>query len=253
MDTEKSLSAFPKLFVKKVVSSGLSPGLCCLGAARGRQKSKGTVMRYVTVSTALALSIAAFSSSIPASAEQDDKIPVVYSFSSQSSAPTKVRVAQHAVMTQESVRPRNASAHNKPAVRQNRQQPSETKPAVRFPRMFASADPVSEARRWIGTNPTDRNSLWCARFMNFVLERSGYEGTGSDAAKSFASYGRRVSGPQVGAIAVMTRGKNGGHVGIVSGFDSAGNPVIISGNSRGRLVAEHAYPRNRIYAYVLPR
>jgi uncharacterized protein (TIGR02594 family) len=119
--------------------------------------------------------------------------------------------------------------------------------------MFASADPVSEARRWIGTNPTDRNSLWCARFMNFVLERSGYEGTGSDAARSFASYGRRVSGPQVGAIAVMTRGKNGGHVGIVSGFDSAGNPVIISGNSRGRLVAEHAYPRNRIYAYVLPR
>ena len=66
--------------------------------------------------------------------------------------------------------------------------------------------------------------------MNFVLERSGYSGTNSDAAKSFASYGVRVRGPQVGAIAVMTRGKNGGHVGVVSGIDSSGNPIVISGN-----------------------
>jgi uncharacterized protein (TIGR02594 family) len=124
--------------------------------------------------------------------------------------------------------------------------------AARAPRMFASADPVSEARRWIGSNPTSRNSLWCATFMNFVLERSGYSGTGSDAARSFASYGQRIPGPQVGAIAVMTRGKNGGHVGIVSGFDASGNPIIISGNHNKR-VGEGVYPRGRIYAYVLPR
>jgi uncharacterized protein (TIGR02594 family) len=121
----------------------------------------------------------------------------------------------------------------------------------RMPKLFASSDPVSEARRWIGTNPTDRNSLWCARFMNFVLERSGYEGTGSDAAKSFASYGRRISGPQIGAIAVLTRGKNGGHVGIVSGIDERGNPIIISGN-HGHRVGEGVYPRSRVVTYVLP-
>jgi uncharacterized protein (TIGR02594 family) len=85
-----------------------------------------------------------------------------------------------------------------------------------------------------------------------VLERSGYQGTGSDAANSFASYGRRVSGPQVGAIAVMTRGKNGGHVGIVSGVDASGNPIIISGN-HGHRVGEGVYPRGRVYAYVLPK
>jgi uncharacterized protein (TIGR02594 family) len=110
---------------------------------------------------------------------------------------------------------------------------------------------VAEARRWIGTNPTSRRSLWCGAFMNFVLERSGHEGTGSDLAKSFASIGRRVSGPQVGAIAVMSR-RGGGHVGVVSGIDSAGNPIIISGNSRGRRVAEGTYPRGRVYAYVMP-
>src|SRR5262249_38655743 len=70
-------------------------------------------------------------------------------------------------------------------------------------------DLIAEARKYLGTNPTDRAKLWCARFMNFVLARAGYAGTGSDAAKSFAYYGRRISEPRVGAIAVLMRGKNG--------------------------------------------
>ncbi|MGD9925577.1 MAG: TIGR02594 family protein, partial [Pseudorhodoplanes sp.] len=110
---------------------------------------------------------------------------------------------------------------------------------------------VAEARRYLGTNPTGRSRLWCGRFMNLVLERSGRKGTGSDMARSFANYGSRISGPQVGAIAVMSRGKGGGHVGIVSGVDAKGNPIIISGN-HGRTVAESTYPRGRVYAYVMP-
>ena len=110
---------------------------------------------------------------------------------------------------------------------------------------------VAEARRWIGTNPTTRATLWCARFMNFVLERLGLPGTASDVAKSFASYGKRLEGPKVGAIAVMNRGKSGGHVGVVSGFDKDGDPIIISGNY-SRRVAEAVYERSRIIAYVSP-
>ena len=113
------------------------------------------------------------------------------------------------------------------------------------------SDLVAEARRWLGGhNPTSRRTLWCATFMNFVLARTGHSGTGSDAANSFASYGHRVSGPQVGAIAVMTR-KGGGHVGVVSGVDASGNPVIISGNNANQ-VREAAYKGGRIYAYVMP-
>lgn len=113
------------------------------------------------------------------------------------------------------------------------------------------SDIVAEARRWLGPhNPTHRRSLWCAAFMNFVLERTGHRGTGSDMARSFASYGHRVSGPRVGAIAVMTR-RGGGHVGVVSGFDSSGNPIIISGNY-GNRVRESTYAGGRIYAYVMP-
>jgi len=87
--------------------------------------------------------------------------------------------------------------------------------------------------------------------MNMVLQRSGHSTTGSDMARSFASYGRRVSGPQVGAIAVMSRGRGGGHVGVVSGLDGRGNPIVVSGN-HGHRVAESVYSKSRIYAYVMP-
>ena len=68
----------------------------------------------------------------------------------------------------------------------------------------SSSNVVAEARRHLGGNPTGRGRLWCARFVNMVLQHSGHRGTGSDMASSFAKYGQRVSGPQVGAIAVMT-------------------------------------------------
>jgi uncharacterized protein (TIGR02594 family) len=114
-----------------------------------------------------------------------------------------------------------------------------------------SSGVVSEARRYLGGNPTGRGSLWCARFMNLVLQHSGYRGTGSDMANSFAHYGQRVSGPQVGAIAVMSRGRRGGHVGIITGIDASGNPIMISGNN-GNRVREAPVSRGRIYAYVMP-
>jgi uncharacterized protein (TIGR02594 family) len=116
---------------------------------------------------------------------------------------------------------------------------------------FGSSNVVTEARRYLGGNPTGRGSLWCARFMNMVLQHTGHRGTGSDMANSFASYGQRVSGPQVGAIAVMTRGRSGGHVGIITGVDDKGNPIMISGNN-GNRVKEAPISRGRIYAYVMP-
>jgi uncharacterized protein (TIGR02594 family) len=108
---------------------------------------------------------------------------------------------------------------------------------------------VSEARKYIGTNPTRRGSLWCGAFMDLVLKRTGHAG-GGNLASAYARYGTRVAGPQVGAIAVMGR-RGGGHVGVVSGVDANGNPTIVSGN-HNHTVAEEVYPASRIQAYVLP-
>jgi uncharacterized protein (TIGR02594 family) len=114
---------------------------------------------------------------------------------------------------------------------------------------FSSNELVSEARKYIGTNPTGRGSLWCGAFMDLVLKRTGHTG-GGNLASAYAHYGTRVSGPQVGALAVMGR-RGGGHVGVVSGIDANGNPIIISGN-HNHTTAESVYPRGRIAAYVMP-
>ncbi len=108
---------------------------------------------------------------------------------------------------------------------------------------------VAEARKYIGTNPTGRSSLWCGAFMDMVLRRTGHQG-GGNLALGYTHYGHRVAGPQVGAIAVMGR-NGGGHVGVVSGIDANGNPIIVSGN-HNHTVAESVYPRSRISAYVMP-
>jgi uncharacterized protein (TIGR02594 family) len=110
---------------------------------------------------------------------------------------------------------------------------------------------IAEARKYLGTNPTHRRQLWCAAFMNFILAKLGYPGTHSDAARSFIHYGRRIRGPRIGAIAVLSRGKDGGHVGVVTGFDKHHNPILISGNFN-RSVGIGVHARSRVIAYVEP-
>ena len=110
---------------------------------------------------------------------------------------------------------------------------------------------IAEARKYLNTNPTRRSRLWCATFMNFILAKLGYPGTRSDLARSFVHYGRRIPGPRVGAIAVLSRGKEGGHVGVVTGVDKHGNPILISGNFNRR-VGIGVHPRSRVLAYVVP-
>src|SRR3989344_5606695 len=124
------------------------------------------------------------------------------------------------------------------------------------PSMTFGSSLVTEARKYLGTNPTGRGSLWCGAFMDLVLKRTGHKG-GGNLASAYARYGTRVSGPRVGAIAVMGR-QGGGHVGIVTGVDPNGNPIVLSRNTWNRktggrrTVAEGVYPKNRGDAHALP-
>ena len=89
-----------------------------------------------------------------------------------------------------------------------------------------SNDLVSEARKYIGTNPTGRGSLWCGAFMDLVLKRTGHPG-GGNLAWGYAHYGTRVSGPQVGAIAVMGR-----TAAAMSAWSAASMPTAIRSSCR---------------------
>ncbi|MGN6462225.1 MAG: TIGR02594 family protein [Pseudolabrys sp.] len=111
-----------------------------------------------------------------------------------------------------------------------------------------------EALRWRGHTAKQigvPSQLWCADFMNFVLKRVGGKGTGSRAARSFLKYGKLLDGPRVGAIAILYRGPNNGHVGVVRGTDGQGNPILVSGN-HGPTVMQSVYPKERVLGYVMP-
>jgi uncharacterized protein (TIGR02594 family) len=110
-------------------------------------------------------------------------------------------------------------------------------------------DLIAEARKYIGRNPTGWGSEWCGRFLDMVLRKTGRKG-GGNLARGYLKYGRHLPGPQIGAIAVFSR-RGGGHVGIVTGVDSNGNPIVISGNYNDR-VAVAAYPASRVLGYVDP-
>jgi len=131
---------------------------------------------------------------------------------------------------------------------------SRTDAAVAAAQVPGAAALLLEALRWRGRTANQiglPSQLWCADFMNFVIKRAGAKGTQSRAARSFLQYGRILDEPRVGAIAVFSRGRNSGHVGVVRGTDGAGNPIIVSGN-HASAVRESVYPKGRVLAYVMP-
>lgn len=109
---------------------------------------------------------------------------------------------------------------------------------------------LDHAMKDVGTNPTGWKRLWCAKSLNMWLERSGKRGCGGNTAVSCLNAGRKLSGPQVGAIAVMKH-----HVGIVKEVHGK-HVTLVSGNNSGRSGARKVgvskYARGRVMAYVWP-
>jgi len=102
------------------------------------------------------------------------------------------------------------------------------------------------AQHYRGTNPTGQRRAWCAVFANMVLKRTGFHGTGSAAAVSFARYGRPAAGPAPGVIAVWPH-----HVGFVVGSSGPGRIRVVSGNHNHR-VEESTYATRSVMAFRYP-
>lgn len=115
-----------------------------------------------------------------------------------------------------------------------------------------NSEAIEIAKRYLGTNPTRLARLWCARFMGFIERKMDREGTGSDAARSYAEYAPRVplSQSRPGDIVVLERGARGGHVGYL--IKRRGDRLkLISGNHGGK-VGIGWYPARRVIAVVRP-
>jgi uncharacterized protein (TIGR02594 family) len=109
---------------------------------------------------------------------------------------------------------------------------------------------VVKASQYIGARARDLglpSRLWCADFMNKIF------GGRDRAAISYASRGTPAPHGCTNCVAVTKR-PGGHHVGIVKGYDRAGNPILISGN-HGNRVAVGTYSKYRVvaYRYVKPR
>lgn len=85
------------------------------------------------------------------------------------------------------------------------------------------------------------NRLWCADFMNMLV------GGTDRRAISYASRGRPASYGCIDCI-VVTKRRGGYHVGIIKGYDSKGNLIVISGN-HNRRVAVGYYSPSRVVAF----
>jgi uncharacterized protein (TIGR02594 family) len=110
---------------------------------------------------------------------------------------------------------------------------------------------LAEATRWIGSgNMTGKAGPWCADAVSFWLRRTGHRPLANRMVASVLSYGPRLAGPRVGALAVIrTRRGWAGHVGVVEGVEPNGSIRLVSGNW-GHRVAQSIIARNSVMAYV---
>lgn len=131
---------------------------------------------------------------------------------------------------------------------------------------------VMEAKKWEGKSARrDRKELanlmregnnvpvdplripWCAGFANAILNRQGYETTGSLTARSFLSWGIKTKEPKEGDIVVLSRGKDkaSGHVGFFVGYENLEGTTYVKvlGGNTDHAVQVGYFPVNRVLGY----
>jgi uncharacterized protein (TIGR02594 family) len=95
-----------------------------------------------------------------------------------------------------------------------------------------------------GVNP--RRTPWCAAFVNAILNRNGYQTTGSNTASSFSSYGIKVRVASRGDI-VLIRSRvssSGRHVGIFYEYKviNGVKHIGVLGGNQNNMVKVTYYP-----------
>ena len=99
----------------------------------------------------------------------------------------------------------------------------------------------------------DDETAWCAAFANAALEVTGYRGTRSGRARSFAESPLfKPCDMRVGSILVFSSsaGPNNGHVGFVESVTDTHANVV--GGNQGNAVSTAPFPLSRIVANVWP-
>jgi uncharacterized protein (TIGR02594 family) len=94
---------------------------------------------------------------------------------------------------------------------------------------------------------------WCSAFVNWCIERAGFKGTKSAAAKSWLKWGQALDEPRQGCIIVFDRGTQPwqGHVGFYAGEHGTEHVYVLGGNQRNQ-VNISSYRKRKIVGYRWP-
>ena len=102
------------------------------------------------------------------------------------------------------------------------------------------------------SSPSDSNdeTKWCSAFVNWCVERAGYEGTDSAWALSWLNWGKKATSPRHGCIVVLKPGPDSRHVGFYIG-DAASKIKVLGGN-QSDAVNVTKYSKSAVVGYRLP-
>jgi uncharacterized protein (TIGR02594 family) len=95
-------------------------------------------------------------------------------------------------------------------------------------------------------------TAWCSAFVNWCVERAGFEGTDSASARSWLNWGKKISTPRRGCIVVFSRPPNSweGHVAFYIGETST--HIKVFGGNQTDAVNISKYAKNRLLSYRIP-
>ena len=99
----------------------------------------------------------------------------------------------------------------------------------------------------------DDKISWCSSFVNWCMTHAGIRGTGSALARSWLEWGRPLTRPVYGCIAILTRDDPAswkGHVGFYLRHDD--EHVHLFGGNQLDEVRELAYPLSEVIGYRWP-
>lgn len=91
---------------------------------------------------------------------------------------------------------------------------------------------------------------WCSAFVNWCVERAGFEGTDSAWARSWLNWGKPLATPRRGCIVVFTRGAASGHVAFH--VSSTATTVKVLGGNQSDAVNIARFPKSRVLGYRQP-
>ena len=109
-----------------------------------------------------------------------------------------------------------------------------------------------KSSKYWGTDDTGERNAWCASFIAWVMEQSGYTPPKKAyRAKNWANFGKKIQNPVYGAIGVKDR-KGGGHVAFVIGKSTDGKHLFMLGGNQEDRVQVKRYPLSVWTSFVVP-